>query len=55
MRRGGASAAYHAGVNHARVKSHGTWSSDAFWQYVTSNTLSSEVPSALAQDFLQHT
>lgn len=51
FRRGGATAAYQAGVNYAQVKSHGTWASDSFWNYITVNTLNSDVPNALARDF----
>ena len=35
LRRGGATAAYRDGVDTLDIKRHGTWSSDAFWQYVT--------------------
>jgi hypothetical protein len=48
FRRGGASSAFHAGVNSTQVKRHGTWTSDCFWQYVTTSTMNSDVPAALA-------
>jgi hypothetical protein len=51
FRRGGATAAYQAGVNYAQLKSYGTWASDSFWNYITVNTLNSDVPNALARDF----
>ncbi len=49
LRRGGATAAYHAGVSVVDVKRHGTWSSDAFWAYVTAPVVAaSSVAQALA-------
>jgi integrase len=53
FRRGGATEAYKAGVNYAQVKSHGIWSSDSFWSYITTSTLSTQVPEALAASFVQ--
>jgi integrase len=53
FRRGGASAAYQAGVDYAQIKSHGIWSSDSFWGYIATSTLSAKVPKALAAS-LQH-
>jgi hypothetical protein len=49
FRRGGATSAFHAGVNVTQIKRHGTWVSDAFWNYVTTSTLHSQVPQALAE------
>lgn len=37
LRRGGATASYQAGTDFVRIKRHGTWKSDAFWQYVVTN------------------
>lgn len=48
FRRGGATTAYNAGVNFAKVKDHGTWLSDSFWRYVATDLLSPDVPNALA-------
>jgi integrase len=53
-RRGGATEAYTAGVNYAQVKSHGIWSSDSFWSYISTSTLSTTVPDALAASFVKH-
>ncbi len=38
LRRSGATAAYTAGVD-THIKRRGTWSSDAFWQYITTNAM----------------
>lgn len=38
LRRGGCSACYKAGVDFIRIKRHGTWTSDSFWDYVVTNT-----------------
>ena len=51
FRRGGASEAYQAGVDYAQIKSHGIWQSDSFWGYISTSTLSSKVPEALAATF----
>jgi integrase len=51
FRRGGASAAYDAGVSYTHVKAHGTWQSDAFWQYITTDTLNTGIPQALSRQF----
>ena len=52
FRRGGATAAFHAGVNFTQIKRHGTWASDCFWEYVTNSTLAKDVPQALAKTFM---
>ena len=50
LRRGGATAAFHAGVSIVDVKRHGVWSSDSFWAYITAPVVSaSPVAQALAQ------
>jgi hypothetical protein len=51
FRRGGATSAYNAGVTFTHVKRHGTWRSDCFWEYITSDTLVSNVPTALKNVF----
>ena len=38
LRRGGATAAFEAGINFTHIKRHGGWASDAFWQYISPNT-----------------
>ena len=48
FRRGGATAAYQAGVDHTKIRRHGIWSSDCFWRYISQDTLASDVPQALA-------
>ena len=49
LRRRGATAAYTKGVQQLDIKHHGLWSSDSFWQYVTSRcTHQSPVEAALA-------
>lgn len=49
LRRGGATSAFRAGVDFIHVKRHGTWSSDAFWDYIVSeNVEHSPVARALA-------
>lgn len=49
LRAGGATAAYHAGVDTERIKRHGTWRSDCFWSYVASDPVEqSHVAAALA-------
>lgn len=49
LRRSGASAAYKAGITFTHIKRHGTWQSDAFWQYITpSAAAASPVPAAMA-------
>jgi hypothetical protein len=49
LRRGGATVAYSQGVDQLDIKRHGNWSSDAFWQYVTSPFVAnSPVAAALA-------
>jgi hypothetical protein len=53
LRRGGATSAFNAGVNHVKIQRHGTWRSDCFWTYVTTSTLDAAVPQALGQAFLQ--
>jgi hypothetical protein len=35
LRRGGATAAYIAGMDMLHVKRHGNWASSAFWGYIT--------------------
>jgi hypothetical protein len=55
FRRGGATSAYHAGVNCLAVKRHGNWRSDAFWAYVTApHVTKSAVASALGQAIKHH-
>jgi hypothetical protein len=50
LRRGGASAAYNAGVAYNDIKRHGQWKSDAFWLYITSPCVAkSPVAAALAR------
>jgi len=39
LRRGGASAAHSAGVPATDIKRHGTWKSDAFWDYIVTNDI----------------
>jgi hypothetical protein len=49
LRRGGATAAYMAGVDKLHVKRHGNWSSSAFWGYITAPAVAhSQVAAALA-------
>lgn len=49
LRRGGATASYLAGVDFINIKRHGTWRSDAFWEYISSNSVeNSKVAGALA-------
>ena len=54
LRRSGATEAYKAGVSYAQIKTHGTWSSDSFWSYISTTTLSTKVPEALAASFIQN-
>jgi hypothetical protein len=50
LRRSGATAAYTAGVDFTHIKRHGTWRSDAFWDYITTEPASeSKVATALAK------
>ena len=50
LRRSGATAAYKLGVDYMNIKRHGLWSSDSFWAYITSDSVSnSPVASALRQ------
>jgi hypothetical protein len=50
FRRGGATAAYQGGVDVLDIKRHGTWSSDAFWKYITAPIVAqSPVAKALAK------
>lgn len=50
LRRGGATAAFHAGVTTMDIKRHGIWSSDCFWAYITAPVVAaSPVALALAQ------
>ena len=46
LRRGGAMAAYRQGLDQIDIKCQGLWTSDAFWQYITS---SSSTTSPLAE------
>jgi hypothetical protein len=39
FRRGGATAAYRAGADFLSVKRHGTWTSDAFWDYIANEAV----------------
>lgn len=49
LRRGGATESYRQSVDFLHIKRHGGWSSDAFWGYITSPSLSdSPVSAALA-------
>ncbi len=53
LRRGGATAAFNAGVSITDIKRHGNWSSDAFWIYVTSPAVAdSSVAKALASNMV---
>jgi hypothetical protein len=54
LRRSGATEAYKAGVGYAQIKSHGTWRSDSFWTYISTTTLSTQVPEALAATFINN-
>jgi integrase len=54
FRRGGATAAYEAGVDHTKIKRQGIWQSDFFWQYITTNTLDMDIPQALADQFISN-
>ena len=50
LRRGGATAAFRAGVDCVHVQRHGTWKSDVFWQYIVSDAVQkSPVAAGLAQ------
>lgn len=50
LRRGGATAAFRAGVDFIHIKRHGTWTSDAFWDYIVTDSVnSSPVAHALAR------
>ena len=49
LRAGGATSAYHAGVDFMHIKRHGTWKSDCFWSYIASQPVqNSPVAHALA-------
>ncbi len=48
LRRGGASASYQAGVDAVHIQKHGTWRSDAFWNYIATDFANAPVPQALA-------
>lgn len=49
LRRGGATAAYLAGVNYTQIKRHGAWKSDAFWTYIAPTaTVHADLPHKLA-------
>ena len=55
LRRGGASAAYQAGVPFQDIKRHGQWKSDAFWLYITAPCVAaSSVAAALATAAANH-
>lgn len=51
LRRGGATASYHSGVDYATIQRHGTWTSDTFWRYITTDTINSTLPRKLAATF----
>ena len=44
FRRAGAKLCYMAGVNFTNIKQHGTWSSEAFWTYISRETLAQTSP-----------
>jgi len=49
LRRGGATAAYQAGADFLNIQRHGTWSSDSFWRYISTEGLaSSQISKALS-------
>ncbi len=55
FRRGGATAAYKQGVDVLDIKRHGSWKSDAFWDYITAPIVSqSKVAAALAASTKAH-
>ena len=55
FRRGGATAAHRAGADFLSVQRHGTWTSDAFWDYIVSDAVeNSPVAHALAARAAQH-
>ena len=43
LRRGGATAAFNAGVDATAVQQQGTWSSQVFWQYIAQDVSKSSV------------
>jgi hypothetical protein len=50
LRRGGASAAYQAGVDYTLIQRHGAWKSDAFWNYIAPTaTVYACLPQKLAE------
>lgn len=52
FRRGGATASFRAGVDCMNIKRHGTWVSDSFWGYVSSESVkTAPVAPALAAVF----
>ncbi len=53
LRRGGATAAFSAGVDHVHIKRHGGWASDAFWTYISTPASRSPIPQALARQVSQ--
>ena len=54
LRRGGATAAFKAGADHALIKRHGTWRSDVFWQYISADASSNRaVPHRMASRIKQ--
>jgi integrase len=56
FRRGAATTSYRAGVDVHDIKRHGTWSSDAFWDYVTAPIVAqSPVAAALANSMARPT
>ena len=49
LRAGGATTAYHAGVDPVQIKRHGTWSSECLWRYVAAEPANrSQVAAKLA-------
>jgi hypothetical protein len=49
LRRGGATASYKAGVDYLNIQRHGTWRSNAFWEYISTDAVSgSKVPATLS-------
>ena len=49
LRRGGATAAYNAGVKVTQVQRHGSWASDTFWQYIAQDLAASPVAAAFTK------
>ena len=55
LQRGGAMAAYRQGLDHIHIRQQELWSSDTFWQYVTSSCAATSLVAAALPVAIQAT